>query len=75
MSGQSLQQRVEDALRDISVLAEGNVPGGVVPYNEVLPLIEDAVRYRYLRNQDGFPTPEEFDAMIDADMQLQPGDL
>jgi hypothetical protein len=30
----------------------------------------DAARYRYLRNQPGKPTPEEFDAAIDADMEM-----
>jgi hypothetical protein len=30
-------------------------------------LERDAERYRFLRNQPGMPTPEEFDAAIDAD--------
>jgi hypothetical protein len=30
----------------------------------------DARRYRYLRNQEGLPEPEEFDRMVDADIAL-----
>lgn len=32
-------------------------------------LQRDAKRWRFLRNQQGKPTPEEFDALIDADME------
>ena len=30
---------------------------------------KDAIRYRFIRNQDGLPTPEEFDVMVDNDMK------
>lgn len=33
-------------------------------------LQRDAARYRYLRNQEGLPTPEGFDRMVDADMAM-----
>jgi hypothetical protein len=37
---------LDEALRDVSVLAEGNVPGGVVPFNEVRMLVEQLVELR-----------------------------
>lgn len=33
---------------------------------------KDANRYRFIRNQDGYPTPEEFDVMVDNDMATAP---
>lgn len=52
-----------------SLLAERNRQNAAA-FAERDELQRDAARYRYLRNQEGLPTPEEFDRMVDADMAM-----
>lgn len=40
------EEELDLAMRNVSVLSEGNVPGGVVPFNEVKPLVEEVVELR-----------------------------
>jgi len=68
--------RLEDQDRRIRELEARNAERNrqnAAAFQDRDELERDARRYRYLRNQEGLPSPEEFDRMIDADMALLEG--
>jgi hypothetical protein len=65
----SSAEAVERAARVLSVGATVTTPTDLADAATLLrALAKDAERYRFIRNQMGSPSPEEFDARVDEDM-------